>query len=312
MSPEEAPEPMLVPEARAGTPAGCGAIEDLFADAEQIRDSRTPDAAIELYSLIIALPAASADQVARARVRRGRIHRERRRYESARADYTEVIESPSVSPEHRMAALAGRAFLYQKLSDTPRALEDYASVIESAEAASVDLAFALFNRGQLRGEDGDAEGAIADMSRAILLEGVSPSMRASLLNRRAYWYGRRRNWPVEIRDATTVIGMAAQIPASEIMQARLARGACYARLNQFGKAWKDLTCVLKSPTATQYQIIFARFRRILLYGFGGYYSAALADCDQLLRDASLPAGMRVKAYLLKVLLFLRTRLTRRS
>lgn len=299
-----------VPDVRPGPAAEHDPIDDLFLDAEKVRATQTPDAAIEIYSLIIVLPAASADQKARARVCRARNHRERRRYESARADYTEVIEDTCVSDLHRMAALAGRACLYQRLGETQRALEDYSGVIASAQAGRADLVFALLNRGQIRGEEGDPEAAIADMTQALAVDGISPALRASVLNHRAYWYGKRRNWPVEIRDATTVIGMAAQIPASEIMQARLARGACYARLNQFGKAWKDLTCVLKSPAATQYQIMFARFKRILLYGYWGFYGAALADCDQLVRDASVPAGMRVKAYLLKILLFLRARLTR--
>jgi tetratricopeptide (TPR) repeat protein len=100
----------------------------------------------------------------------------------------------------------GRAVNAELRGDSARARALYDRVIEAGDLSPRNLAVALANRCALRGEEGDAAGAIADCDRAIAID---PGLALAYTNRGAAYdalgeHGRA------IDDHTAAIALAAK------------------------------------------------------------------------------------------------------
>jgi tetratricopeptide (TPR) repeat protein len=132
-------------------------------------ESQNHEAAVEDYTQAIALaPAENAD----FHLARAKSYFELCEYELAREDLSKVIEKIEVDQETRVEALTNRGVTYTRLGQYPEALQDH------LEALSLDPEYALahYNLAANRALEGDADGAIEALLKAIEL---NPDLAAS-------------------------------------------------------------------------------------------------------------------------------------
>ncbi len=198
---------------------------------------------------------------------RGEIHRQRRQYAPALADFTHAI---ALDDQHAWA-LASRGQLYLALGREEEALADF----ERAVALDPLLAWAFAGRGECYRLNQRYPEALADFDRAIALDGAD----SGAFTGRGQTYVGLGDYEQAIADFTQALDLD-----GEHLDALLARGEIYLLQEAFDHALSDFDQVLTLAP----QQAWASGRRSLIQRRLGNYEQALADLEQALKSERHP------------------------
>jgi tetratricopeptide (TPR) repeat protein len=225
--------------------------------------------------------------------------------------WTQVIEMPDAPAEQRARALFNRGVAYGRRGadgDIGRKLADYTAVIGMPAGMAEDRAKALVNRGFTygqRGEEGDVDLELADYTAVAEMQDAPVGQRATALLYRGITYGQRGaegDVDLELADYTAVIEMP-DAPAEQRARALFNRGVAYGQRGAKGDVDRELadyTAVIEMPDAPAEQRAKALVNRGVTYGQRGAegdVDMELADYTAVIEMQTAPADQRVKALL---------------
>ena len=198
-----------------------------------------------------------------AHYERGIFHYRQNNFDAAMKDFKEVVSLLPFHPD---------AFVYIGLTHKAKSeLLDAIAAFTNALNINSKNWYALYHRGCCKFEQGDSEGALKDLARAVE---VDPKRSDSYLVR-GYCYRKLEKYVDAIKEFSSVI----EIDPKNVV-AYLSRGHCHYLLGNAATAIQDFdTGIDIDPTyAVLYQI------RGMAYGDLGYQNLAI---ENLLRDAEL-------------------------
>jgi tetratricopeptide (TPR) repeat protein len=254
------------------------------------------DDAIADYTQVTALPNVSQWILARALVNRGFLHGRCGREEEEIADYTRVTELAEAPNDQIALALINRAITLEKQAHDDESLADYARVIDLQGAPVEIVSHALFNRGMISARLGKAEEAIADYARVIESPGTSLTWVCKALLNRGVAFGRLGRFAEELADYSHIIQLP-NAPEETIARALFNRAITLSQQEQDDEAIADYTRLIKLINAPIEQVAKALLNRGSLFGKVGLEDQQFSDFKQLIELPGAPVAQRAKALL---------------
>lgn len=217
-----------------------------------------------------------AESKARTYSSRGSAYTALGKFDLALGDYgraLDLVPFDAIVFHSRGIALSRLGRHADALKDLDRAIllrPDYGIAYESRAATLVDLAAA--SAAEQRREL--LSGALADIDRAIQLQGAGAESRLLVSRGRVHFYLARAG------DAIADFSRALELEPDSL-QALSLRGAAYADTGDLERAIVDFTRLLRQQPGTH----VVRMARALGYFQTQQYTLALADLDRLVKDA---------------------------
>lgn len=209
-------------------------------------------AARDALDKVMADPAATADQIAKALRSRSRLVEEDDGYAGELASLYTVIAMPGLSAHELCSALLRRAGIYYLKDENDAALVDYTTVIERPDAPDDLRKEALIERFNLR-KYTDEAGALADLSAVLALSGPEPA----LLMLRTRFRLECGDWPGVIADCSDIIRVGER-SSSDVASALYYRAMMRKRLGDESGAIDDYSELLECPGASDFECAQAR------------------------------------------------------
>lgn len=150
------------------------------------------------------------------------------------------------------------------------------------------VSMALYNRGIIRGGQGDFSGAMKDCTAVLEMEATPPEFRA----RAQYNLGNSRRQQGDIdgalKEFTAVISQA-ECPAEPRTKALIARGEIAEEQENFASALADYTAALEVTGISVNELTWAYCKRGRVHKEQGNQAAAHADFEAVIQRADAPA-----------------------
>jgi tetratricopeptide (TPR) repeat protein len=218
------------------------------------------DEAVELWSAVIKLTGAPAEQVALALVNRGVALGKREEWTRAEGDFTAAIDLPGAPAEQVARALVNRGIAREQAGATERELEDYTRAIDLPGASAEQVARALVNRGITWTQRKEWRRAEADYTRVVHLPGAPVDQVARALVNRGLIWDQLGEPDREIADYTRVIDLPGA-PLEQVARALFNRAVTRDQQNQPEDAEADYTRVIELAGAPVEQVAAAVYNR---------------------------------------------------
>ncbi|MCY3662494.1 MAG: hypothetical protein OXH28_06670 [bacterium] len=159
--------------------------------------------------------------------------------------YTRLIDAAPSGSDVRWQSYTNRGVIELDLGNRARAEADFFAVISSSDATDESRACCLNNRADLRMDDDDHLGAIADRSFVLQLRETSYNRRYIALVRRAKSLWALERYEDANEDVEAILSTA-DIAVEQKMAARLMRAEWAAGMGDRAKAEADLKQVIAS------------------------------------------------------------------
>ena len=206
----------------------------------------------------------------------------------------EVIRSRSSDLMALAWALNNRGAIKGKQGDLAGALADCTAAIELPGAPADEVAWALNNRGVSKGEQGDPAGELADYTAAIELPGASADQVAKALNNRGAIKGKQGDLAGALADYTAAIELPGA-PADEVAWALNSRGVSKGEQGDLAGALADCTAAIELPGAPADEVAWALNNRGVSKGEQGDPAGELADYTAAIELPGASADQVAKA-----------------
>jgi tetratricopeptide (TPR) repeat protein len=192
--------------------------------------------------------------------------------------WSTVINTPGVPSKDRAAALFDRGAVSAEMGEAATAYADYTTLIDMPDAPARLKALAFFNRGVSLGQSGETTKEIADYTAVIDMTDAPVELKADALLNRAISWGQNGETPKEVADYTALIEMPDASPEHKA-KARNYRGLFFRQSGETRKAIEDHTAVIDMPDGPVDQRVLALVNR------GWILYADLDDVQSMVSDS---------------------------
>ena len=207
--------------------------------------------------------------------------------DSAVKELGRVVSCKGAPADQVAMALFYRGLVKEQLGDAPGAIADYTAAAELAGAPVVVVAQALSNRGVKKGGLGDVQGEIVDHTTAAELKSAPVNEVARALVNRAFAKGKLGDVHGEIDDYTAVVELAGA-PVEGIARALVNRGLVKGQLGDAQGGIADYTAVVELDGAPADQVSAALFSRGIAKRRLGDTQGEIADYTAVVELAGAP------------------------
>ena len=191
-------------------------------------------------------------------------------------------------------ALQIRGDIKGERGDIEEAIADYTDVIALPNTSADQVTMALYNRGLYKKERGDIEGAIADFTAVIALPNASPDRIAMALFNRGATKGERGDFEEAIADFTAVIALP-NAPAEQVANVLINRGVAKRMRGDFEEAIADFAAVIALPNTLAEQAANALIHRGVAKRMRGNFEEAIADFTAVIALPNTPPELVASA-----------------